>query len=134
MANLEQRESLTKRYKDFVSNINDATLRDKLNQVPSEKAYWAQILSDYERALYRLQAKQKSIIKDLSNKIIEKSPVTLSKTILDSVKDDASLATINEDIQDLELSIKHFAKIYENMRYIGRDFENILKYKQLQDS
>jgi hypothetical protein len=49
MANLEQRESLTKRYKDFVSNINDATLRDKLNQVPSEKAYWAQILSDYER-------------------------------------------------------------------------------------
>jgi hypothetical protein len=131
---LENKNDLVKRYRDFVSDINDLTLRDKLNQVPSEKAYWAQILSDYEKALYKLQVKQKTIIKDLSAKLIEKSPVNLTKSVLDGVKDDASLDGINSDIHELELAIKHFSRIYENVKYIAKDFENILKYKQLQDS
>ncbi len=134
MEMLENKEGLVKRYKDFVSNINDLTLRDKLNQVPSEKAYWAQILFDYEKALYKLQSKQKQMIKDLSAKLIEKSPVSLSKTILESVKNDASLDAINSDIQETELAIKHFTRIYENVKYMAKDFENILKYKQLQDT
>jgi hypothetical protein len=134
MTLVENKDELVKRYKDFVSNINDITLRDKLNQVPSEKAYWAQILSDYEKALYKLQATQKSMIKDLSKKLIEKSPVSLTKSILDNVKDDTSLDNINSHIQELEIAIKHFSRIYENVKYIAKDFENILKYKQLQDS
>lgn len=134
MEMLEKKESLVKRYKDFVSNINDLSLRDKLNQVPSEKAYWAQILFDYEKELYKLQIKQKQTIKDLSAKLIEKSPVSLSKTILDNVKNDPYLDEINANIQEMELAIKHFTRIYENVKYMAKDFENILKYKQLQDS
>lgn len=133
MSILNNTNELAKRYKDFVSNINDLSLRDKLNQVPSEKAYWAQVLSDYEKALYKLQTKQKNTIRELSADMIGKSPVSLTKTLLDRAKDDPSLDEINASIQEIELAIKTFSRIYDNVKYIARDFENILKYKQLQD-
>lgn len=133
MSILNNTNELAKRYKDFVSNINDLSLRDKLNQVPSEKAYWAQVLSDYEKVLYKLQVKQKNTIRELSADMIGKSPVSLTKTLLDRAKDDPSLDEINASIQEIELAIKTFSRIYDSVKYIAKDFENILKYKQLQD-
>lgn len=134
MAAIHDVNELVKRYKDFVSDINDLTLRDKLNQVPSEKAYWAQILSDYERTLHKLQTQLKIKIREKSASLIANAPVSLSKNIVDKVKEDPDLDAINHSIQRIELDIKNFGRIYENIKYIAKDFENILKYKQLQDS
>jgi dTDP-4-amino-4,6-dideoxygalactose transaminase len=133
MTVIQKREELSKRYKDFVSDINDLTLRDKLNQVPSEKAFWAMVLTDYERALAKLESKRDKMIKSLSNEIVGKAPVVLTKIALDNVKNDESLQEINENIQELKLCVSLFSKIYDNVRYIARDFENILKFKQLQE-
>jgi len=59
--------------------------------------------------------------------------VVLTKIALDNVKNDDSLQEINENIQELKLCVSLFSKIYDNVRYIARDFENILKFKQLQE-
>lgn len=131
---IQKRETLFNRYRDFVSEINDLTLRDKLNQVPSEKAFWAMVLSDYERALAKLETKKTKMVKALSDKVINKSPVALSKVTIDNIKNDDSLSEVNEYIDELKLCVNLFSKVYDNIKYIARDFENILKYKQLQDS
>lgn len=132
MTNSEKRKFYTKKYTDFASNIDLLTLGEKLNRVPGEKSYWANTLSETEQEIKNLELKKKYAVKNLQQNLIKKSEVSLNKSTLDKVQDD-DVEILNLKIEDLKLNVKQLERIYDCVKYIAKDFENILKFIQLQE-
>lgn len=133
MSQSDKRKVLGERYKTFSSKISVLTLGDKLNQVPGEKAFWAMTLSEAEAELRSLEIQKNNIVKELQKKVIEQSQVNLTKNVLNNLKNDELLADLNNEIDELKLTIKYVDRIYDCVKYIAKDFENILKFLQLQE-
>lgn len=116
----------------FANDINILTLGDKLNQVPGEKSYWANELSKTEQALRSLELKKKKLIRELSKKLLDNSPVKLNKSTFDKIEESENVEELNEQIEDMKLTVKQLERIYETIKYSAKDFENILKFHQLE--
>ena len=116
----------------FATDINVMTLGDKLNQVPGEKSYWANELSKVEQSLRGLEMKKKKLVKNLSKKLLDNSPVKLNKSTFDKIEESESVEELTEEIEDMKLTIKQLERIYETIKYSAKDFENILKFHQLE--
>jgi len=116
----------------FATDINVMTLGDKLNQVPGEKSYWANELSKVEQSLRGLEMKKKKLVKNLSKKLLDNSPVKLNKSTFDKIEESESVEELTEEIEDMKLTVKQLERIYETIKYSAKDFENILKFHQLE--
>ena len=132
MNNSEKRKFYTKKYTDFASNIDLLNLGEKLNRVPGEKSYWANTLSETEQEIKNLELKKKYTVKKLQQNLINKSEVGLNKSTLDKVQDN-DVEILNLKIEDLKLNLKQLERIYDCVKYIAKDFENIIKFIQLQE-
>lgn len=132
MNNSEKRKFYTKKYTEFASNIDLLTLGEKLNQVPGEKSYWANTLSETEQEIRNLELKKKYTVKNLQQNLINKSEVGLNKSTLDKVQNN-DVEILNLKIEDLKLNLKQLERIYDCVKYIAKDFENIIKFIQLQE-
>jgi len=116
----------------FATDINVMTLGDKLNQVPGEKSYWANELSKVEQSLRGLEMKKKKLVKNLSKKLLDNSPVKLNKSTFDKIEESESVEELTDEIEDMKLTVKQLERIYETIKYSAKDFENILKFHQLE--
>jgi hypothetical protein len=116
----------------FATDINVMTLGDKLNQVPGEKSYWANELSKAEQSLRGLEMKKKKLVKNLSKKLLDNSPVKLNKSTFDKIEESESVEELTDEIEDMKLTVKQLERIYETIKYSAKDFENILKFHQLE--
>jgi hypothetical protein len=133
MSEDELRLNYENRYRDFTNDISPLTLMKKLTRVPSEKSYWALELSKAERQLRSLEIKKKRLIRDLSNKLNEKSPITLHKGTLNKIEESDNVEELTTVIDDVKMTIKQLERIYDCVKFVAKDFENILKFIQLQD-
>jgi hypothetical protein len=133
MSEEELRLNYENRYREFTSDISPLTLMKKLSRVPSEKAYWALELSKAERQLRSLELKKKRLIKDLSSKLNQMSPVTLHKVTINKIEESDSVEELTTTIEDMKLTIKQLERIYDCVKFTAKDFENILKFIQLQE-
>jgi predicted RNase H-like nuclease (RuvC/YqgF family) len=109
------------------------SLADKLNQVPGEKSYWANVLSETEQEIKSLERKKKYIIKTLQKKLIDNSEIKINKSTLDKIEESQDVEEINLQIDELKLNFKQLERIYDCVKYIAKDFENIIKFIQLQE-
>jgi hypothetical protein len=133
MSEEELRLNYENRYREFTSDISPLTLMKKLSRVPSEKAYWALELSKAERQLRSLELKKKRLIKDLSSKLNQMSPVTLHKVTINKIEESDSVEELTSTIEDMKLTIRQLERIYDCVKFTAKDFENILKFIQLQE-
>ncbi len=133
MSEEELRLNYENRYREFTSDISPLTLMKKLSRVPSEKAYWALELSKAERQLRSLELKKKRLIKDLSSKLNQMSPVTLHKVTINKIEESDSVEDLTSTIEDVKLTIRQLERIYDCVKFTAKDFENILKFIQLQE-
>jgi hypothetical protein len=133
MSEEELRLNYENRYREFTNDISPLTLMKKLSRVPSEKAYWALELSKAERQLRSLELKKKRLIKDLSSKLNQMSPVTLHKVTINKIEESDSVEELTSAIEDMKLTIRQLERIYDCVKFTAKDFENILKFIQLQE-
>jgi len=133
MDQVEYRNKLIARYSEFSGNINVLTLGDKLNKIPGEKSFWALALSKCELDLKKLETRRSKMLQDLQKKVIDASPVNLTKVALDRIAGDSSLDPINLEIEELKTTVKFLERIYDCVKYISKDYENILKFMQMQE-
>lgn len=133
MNNSEKRKFYAKKYAEFATNIDMLSLADKLNQVPGEKSYWANVLSETEQEIKSLERKKKYIIKTLQKKLIDNSEIKINKSTLDKIEESQDVEEINLQIDELKLNFKQLERIYDCVKYIAKDFENIIKFIQLQE-
>lgn len=133
MINSDKRKFYAKKYSDFATNIDMLSLADKLNQVPGEKSYWANVLSETEQEIKALEQKKKHLIKSLQKKLIDNSEIKINKSTLDKIEESHDVESLNLEIEELKLNFKQLERIYDCVKYIAKDFENILKFIQLQE-
>lgn len=119
-------------YEEFC-NISDFNLDERAKRVPAEKHFWVCRLIDAKiekDRLYKLKASTKNT---LQKKIMEESPVTLNKQILDDIEKSTSLESINQKIKEQEYVIEYLEKLVNQVTFIGNDIKNIISIRQLQE-
>ena len=120
---MEVRERYNKLYEEF-AKIDDINLEGKVKLVPAQKHFWSARLIDTKNELYTLLKAKKKVKRALVQEKVKNSPVAvaITKAYLDKVDDDPSLESINERIQDIELTIEALKYHYSNITYISQDF------------
>lgn len=119
-------------YEEFC-NISDFNLDERAKRVPAEKHFWVCRLIDAKiekDRLYKLKASTKNT---LQKKIMEESPVTLNKQILDDIEKSTSLESINQKIKEQEFLVEYLTKIVDLITYISQDVKNIVEIRKLQE-
>lgn len=119
-------------YEEFC-RIDDFNLDERAKRVPAEKHFWVCRLIDAKiekDRLYKLKASTKNT---LQKKIMEESPVTLNKQILDDIEKSTSLESINQKIKEQEFLVEYLTKIVDLITYISQDVKNIVEIRKLQE-
>lgn len=119
-------------YEEFCK-IDDFNLDERAKRVPAEKHFWVCRLVDAKiekDRLYKLKASTKNT---LQKKIMEESPVTLNKQILDDIEKSTSLESINHKIKEIEYLIEYLEKLVNQVTFIAQDIKNIVEIKKMQE-
>lgn len=123
-------ESYKTRYNEFTT-FTEFNLEDRLKQIPYEKGYWASELNTKKRDLDKLHIQKKKTLKNLLEKVISDSVVTLNKKTLDNIEESEVVQEINLRIQTTERLVELLEMFYKCISYINQDIHNILELKKL---
>lgn len=119
-------------YEEFCK-IDDFTLEDRTKRVPAEKHFWVCRLIDAKIEKDRLYKSKASTKHTLQKKLMEESPVTLNKQVLDDLDKTPTLESINQKIKEQEYLIEYLEKLVSQITFIGNDIKNILELKKLEE-
>ena len=119
-------------FEEFV-RIDDFTLEEVTRRVPAEKHFWVCRLIDAKiekDKLYKIKASTKHT---LQKKLMEESPVSLNKQVLDDLDKTPSLENINQKIKEIEYMVEYLDRVVSLITFISQDIKNIIELKKLQE-
>ncbi len=130
---------LFKKYKleiEEAVKVDQSNVKDVQLKLPSTKHFWVARLIEAKLDLNKLQKLKTEIKNSLLQKIIEESPVTISrKNALELAENREEVKKITEEIYIQELLVLYLEKVESTvLRNMSYDISNIIKLIDLECS
>lgn len=131
MQNLDL-EKLLMAYQEEVKQdlkVDELSLKDKTMLVPTIKHKWVGRLMVHKLQLRKLEEAKKKAVRD----IVDKSPVSLSKTSVNNiVGGNGEISTIQDNIDKLEVIIEYLEKVEKMTGSLTWDCKNLIDLQKLE--
>lgn len=113
--------------------FDDMNCKDMQMRLPGRKHYWVSRLITHKRDLEHLKKKKDSIYSELTKRLIEESPVTLSRNdILAKISNLEQVKSINSQIRELELVIELLEKTEKTFSETIYSIKNVVELMKLE--
>ena len=116
-------------------NIDVFNIKESALKAPARKHFWVSRLIFHKKNILSLEEKKRLLVKDLTKKILDKSPVKITTPVAEK----SALQT--EDIKKIDLELKEekniveylekTEKIYSSLTYDIKNIVEIMKLEQL---
>ena len=113
--------------------FDDMNCKDMQMRLPGRKHYWVSRLITHKRDLEHLKKKKDSIYSELTKRLIEESPVALSRNdILAKISNLDQVKNINSQIRELELVIELLEKTEKTFSETIYSIKNVVELMKLE--
>ena len=115
------------------AHIDELNIRDKQMMLPGIKHKWAGRQVRAKIKLSDLYRNRKRVISQLTDKLLEESPITLSKPVAENkVKGTSSVVEIDTQIQQIKLIIEFLEKTDRTLSSMTFDIRNLTEIMKLE--
>ena len=113
--------------------INEFNLKDSSMKTPARKHYWVSKLIRHKKNLLILRKQRDIIKKDVTQKLIEESPVKISLPVAEKASyKHEKMKEISEKINEEELIIEFLEKTEKTFSAVGFDIKNIIEIMKME--
>ena len=113
--------------------INEFNLKDSLMKTPARKHYWVSKLIRHKKNLLILRKERDIIKKDVTQKLIEESPVKITLPVAEKASyKHEKMKEISEKINEEELIIEFLEKTEKTFSAVGFDIKNIIEIMKME--
>jgi putative heme degradation protein len=109
--------------------VDELSLKDKAMIVPTLKHKWVARMMTHKFQLKKLEEAKKKALKD----IVDKSPITLSKTTVNEIAaNNEVISNIQDHIMKLEIVIEYLEKVEKLIGTMTWDCKNLIDLQKLE--
>ena len=113
--------------------INEFNLKDSSMKTPARKHYWVSKLIRHKKNLLILRKERDIIKKDVTQKLIEESPVKITLPVAEKASyKHEKMKEISEKINEEELIIEFLEKTEKTFSAVGFDIKNIIEIMKME--
>jgi precorrin-6B methylase 1 len=113
--------------------INEFNLKDSSMKTPARKHYWVSKLIRHKKNLLILRKQRDIIKKDVTQKLIEESPVKITLPVAEKASyKHEKMKEISEKINEEELIIEFLEKTEKTFSAVGFDIKNIIEIMKME--
>lgn len=113
--------------------IDDMNIVEKQKMLPSKKHYWATKLILHKKEQLELTRKRKEIIKELVEKIIKESKVSITKmTAEKAVLESKQIKEIDDRLEELTFIVELLEKTEQIFKTMSFDIKNIIDLNKME--
>ena len=115
------------------THIDDMNILEQQKMLPSKKHYWATKLVLYKKEQIELTTKRKKILKELIEKIIKESKVSISRATAEkAVLESKPIKEIDNRLEELVFIIELLEKSEQIFRSMSYDIKNIIELNKME--
>ena len=114
-------------------NINKLNLSDHQVKLPSLKHKWASRYINHKKTILKLKSKKKQLIKTLTAKYIDNSPVKINLNVAEkAINNSKEVFSIDENIAQQELIVEYLERVQNIVNSIQWDIKNLIELEKLE--